>query len=56
MKFLKIFGTVIKHIGTVKKVSDTLVLLIEHMEDIVPKIRDIWSDDFLNLENSKSES
>ncbi|MBS9768405.1 MAG: hypothetical protein KGV44_12835 [Flavobacteriaceae bacterium] len=45
MKFLESFNKIIKHIGTVKKVSDTLVLVVRHLEEITPKLRDIWFND-----------
>ncbi len=45
MRFLETFNKIIKHIGTVKKASDTLVLVVNHLEEFMPKLRAIWSND-----------
>ncbi len=50
MKILTLFTKAVKHIGTIRKVSDTLLLLINHLEEVVPKLRDIWADDLKKLE------
>ncbi len=53
MNFFKSFNVIVKRIGTIKKVSDTLVLVVKHMEDFVPKFAEIWKDDFKAVENEK---
>ncbi len=42
---LKIFSVALKHLGTIRKVSDTLSILVEHSEQVVPKVKAIWTNE-----------
>ncbi len=45
MKLFQILSLAFKHFGTIKKVSDTLSILVSYSEQIVPKVQNVWADE-----------
>ncbi len=48
MNLFKIFSVGFKHLSTIRKVSNTLSILVEHSEQIFPKLKEVWSDEINN--------
>ncbi len=55
MKLIQILSLAFKHFGTIKKVSDTLSILVEHSEQIFPKVENVWADEIAKSKEKEVE-